>query len=713
MAAAYRSAAAACAAFTARWPAASRASLDDRAQETAVAVTEAAERRRAVARDRAEARARAADARRRRDDARRAAVQAGQHHEAATALAQQTGAAAVEAQRRPGAENARSRADREARAAQDDAEAARRAIRAALGQGSTARASREPWFRERDALGVERAAPDPGGNLDTIRGSWTTLREDLAAAERGMVEAARLDRAQQRLSEVTGRLERHDQDSVRLAQQLAGTMEASSAELRTDAQRRARQDAAATESARLRADSERTSASEAEQAARPTDRLNHVDLSTTPEWQPGSPDVIPGVLARLEVRNAELLHRRDTAETAEREAQELHALTATDVTALADIAANWTLERPPTTSAFAGTKEVARSRMRELLETYGSAVRNESTARQAVRDAVTDARALAGEARWRDLDVPLAVRVRSLRDNELVAEARTLAPRVEAMTRSARGDLDDMDTHRGLLRDGLVSLCREQRQLLREITRSSRLPAGLGDLSAQPAIKIRFDEAPQDVAVTRLASRIDDWATELAANPKRASSSEARARWLADAVRDTVVDKPRVGPWSIDILKPRIDGRVMYCPPDRIPHEFSGGQVLTLAVLIYCALSGVRSAHRVGGARPPGTLILDNPFGAASAEALIEMQHRLAAHTGLQLVCATGLNDAGVDAAFTGPGSVIVKLRNDGDLRRNLSFLRLRASVVDGVDLAAAAAGDRDPSSARNWVDARSYEIRQ
>ena len=61
----------------------------------------------------------------------------------------------------------------------------------------------------------------------------------------------------------------------------------------------------------------------------------------------------------------------------------------------------------------------------------------------------------------------------------------------------------------------------------------------------------------------------------------------------------------------------------MYCPPDRIPHEFSGGQVLTLAVLVYCALSRVRAAHRTGGARPPGTLLLDNPFGSASAETLI------------------------------------------------------------------------------------------
>jgi hypothetical protein len=113
------------------------------------------------------------------------------------------------------------------------------------------------------------------------------------------------------------------------------------------------------------------------------------------------------------------------------------------------------------------------------------------------------------------------------------------------------------------------------------------------------------------------------------------------------------------------------------------------------------------------GARPPGTLLLDNPFGAASAETLIAMQTRLAAHTGLQLVCATGLHDAGVDAAFTRPGSVIVKLRNDGDLRRNLSFLRLRARIVDGIDVAAALTAGRDTDEPKNWVDATTYEIRR
>ncbi|SQD98132.1 hypothetical protein FMEAI12_4530021 [Parafrankia sp. Ea1.12] len=709
----HRAAAAACGQFTRRWQSASRDDLARRAREAAEAVTDARQRRATLITRRDSLREQAATARQRRDAARKEAATAERHQEAASDLARQSASAGVAAEGRGHAEDLRRRALREAKTASAEVEAAQRAARQSIRQAADARANRGPWLRERAELGIEVAAPDPGGNPEVVRRKWRDLLDKLSAAERGMLEADALDRAKRRVGEVSGRLRRHDAEAIRHAEVLTGTMDAASPELRTAAQRRASQDARDAESARLHALAERTSAQEAVDAAQPTKPPNYVDLSSTPEWLPSTPADIPEILNRLEIRNTELLARRDAADQAEADAKALHDLVDADVTALADIAAMWPLEKSVTGAEFARTKDAARQRMRGLLDDHRRAENAENEARKMLHDSVVDARAAAGETRWRDLGAPVAVRLRALRENELVAEAPTLARRIAAMTTSALGDLDSMNTHRSVLRDGLVSLCREQRRLLREVSRSSRLPPGLGDLSAQPAIKIRFEEAPDDVATGRLAVRIDGWARELADNPKRASSADVRARWLADAVRDTVVDRIRAGAWTIEILKPRIDGRVMYCPPDRIPHEFSGGQVLTLAVLIYCALSGVRSAHRVGGARPPGALILDNPFGAASAEALIEMQHRLAAHTGLQLVCATGLNDAGVDAAFTGPGSVIVKLRNDGDLRRNLSFLRLRAAVVDGVDIATAITAGRDPADSRNWVDGTSYEVRR
>ncbi|WP_206745031.1 hypothetical protein, partial [Pseudofrankia sp. BMG5.36] len=707
----HRRAAAAGQQFVARWPGADRDELARRSRTAADEVNAAEGQQETLRADRDGHLAQAADARQQRDDARARGVTAHANEQAAQRLMTVCTQADQAAERRPAAERDRQRALRDADDAQEAERSARTRSKAATELAARTRASRDPWLRERAELGVDVAAPDPGGSLEVVRRGWTALRDELHDAERGLVEAGVLERAGRHLGELQARLPRHTPAAIERAEVLAGTIEASSAELRTAAQRQARRDASTAESDQLRAESDQRAAAATERSARPADRPNHVDLANVPEWRPADPANIFAILERLEIRNAELLAAREAAERAETDARELHDLVAADVSALADTSAMWTADKPPTVALFDATKDAARTRMRDLIATLNSAEKAERQARDALRDAVADTRAAVADPRWRDLDAPVAIRLRSLRDGELVTEATALTRKIDIMTRSARGDLDSLDTHRTVIRDGLVSLCRDQRRLLREVSRSSRLPDGLGELSLRPAVKILFDEAPADAAVAKLSQRVDAWAVELATNPKRASSSEVRARWLADAVRDTVIDRPKAGPWTVEILKPRIDGKVLYCPPDRIPHEFSGGQVLTLAVLVYCALSGVRSAHRPGGARPPGTLILDNPFGAASAEALIAMQHRLAAHTGLQLVCATGLNDAGVDAAFTGPGSVIVKLRNDGDLRRNLSFLRLRATVVDGIDIATALTSGRDVDAQRNWVDASAYRI--
>jgi hypothetical protein len=711
----HRAASAMCAAFASRWQTTKRADLLAASAASAHEVKAGKQRRSDLVAERDGYRQTARDCRVRAEAAGREGRIAENNATSAAQLVQTTGEATAAGERRPVVEVALSNALRQLAAATSAREAATARIAAGMEAAAQARADRGAWQRARDELGVDEAAADPGGNLAVVRATWTTLRDELTAAEQGLVEAEFLNRAQRRLNEASERRGRFAPTVLHRAVELAASTAASSRESLTGAQHRARGNAAQAEKDRLRAETEYEQATQAVQAAAPAsgDRQNHIDLSNTPQWLPSTSAEIPALLERLEIRNAELLARREAAEQAERDAQELHDAVAADIGAFNDTIAMWPSERVPTSRIYAGSKDAAREEVRTLVKSHRDADSAERGARDELRDAVTAARAAASDARWRDLNAPVAVRVRSLPEADLVAEALVLARRVLSLAESASGDLATLDTHRAILRDGLLALCREQRRLLREVTRASRLPGGLGDFSDNPTIKIRFEDAPDDEAAARLADRIDSWATELAANPKRASSADVRARWLADAVRDTVVDRSRAGAWSIEILKPRIDGKVVYCPPDRIPQEFSGGQVLTLAVLVYCALSGVRSAHRPGGARPPGTLILDNPFGAASAETLIAMQHRLAAHTGLQLVCATGLHDAGVDAAFTGPGSVIVKLRNDGDLRRNLSFLRLRARVVDGLDVAATITAGRDVASPQNWVDATGYEIRR
>lgn len=711
----YRNAATACASFIDRWPSIRREDLEAHAHNSADAVAAAQDRRQELLEERNRHRDTAEQARRNAESARQEATRADKQVTLARELVGKTDAASSATQERPAVDAARLRAERDettAQTAQTEAQAARTAN---LETAAEARSQRRACQRERADLGVEAVGEDPGGNLDVIRAQAQSLRNELSAAERGMIEAELLDRAKRDLSQaISRRDDRYDTHIVQRAEELALLPAASSADSLSGAQRRARDAAATREKERVAAEHELTVADKEVRAAQPTagDRQNHVDLTNVPEWLPSTPDEIPSLLERLATRNAELLERRDAAVSAEQDAIDLRDELKADVDAFTDVVGMWAGDPAPAVPAFSGRKDAARTQMRALVKAQNDAANDERAARDSLSGTVNAARAGANNARWRELDAPVVVRIRELQESQLVAEAETLGRRIRAMAESASGDLATMDTHRSILRDGLLSLCREQRRLLREASMSSRLPSGLGDLTGQPAIKIRFEDAPEDEARGRLAERVDTWAAELAANPKHASSAEVRARWLADAVRDTVLDRSRAGAWSIEILKPRIDGLVIYCPPDRIPHEFSGGQVLTLAVLVYCALSRVRSAHRTGGARPPGTLLLDNPFGAASAETLIEMQHRLAAHTGLQLICATGLNDANVDAAFSGPGSVIIKLRNDGDLRRNLSFLRLRARTVDGVDIAASITAGRPADAQQNWVDATRYEIR-
>jgi hypothetical protein len=712
-AARYRDASALCAAFVRAWHDQSRDDLAHTADDAATVVATAEQRVADETCKRADRRRIARTARKERDVHLAAGRTANSHVQQAQLLVAAMSAADAAAARVSGLNRMHDKARETRQAAKDTADQASRAFDNATRAEAGYRSAVDVWSQERGDMGVDEAAPDPGGNLAVLKTSWRALRDELATAEHGMVEAELLDRARRAVSRAGERLRSYSEDVLAAADVLATTGEASAPATRVAAQQRARQSSDGARAELVAAEGARTEADRKLVEAQPAgDHQNHFDLSTTP-WAPSTPADIPRLLEQLEIHNVELRELRDAADRAEAEAIEFKDSVEGDITSFSDTSGLWVSDRLATARTFTGTATAARELMRSYIKTHQETDGAAGKARELLHDAVGQARAVANSPQWAQLDSPSAVRIRALAEPDLVVEVDRLTNRIRAMTESAAADLRVLDHHRSILRDSLLSLCRDQRRLLREVWRSSRLPDGLGDLSHQPAIKIRFDDAPDDEAAARLAHRIDTWAVELTGNPKRAKSAEVRTRWLADAVRDTVLDRARAGPWSIEILKPRIDGRVLYCPPDRIPVEFSGGQVLTLAVLVYCALSRVRAAHRLGGARPAGTLLLDNPFGTASAEALIEMQHRLAAHSGVQLVCATGLHDPAVDAAFTGHGSVIMKLRNDGDLRRNLSYLRLRATVVDGIDVIDSITAGRDPSSAQNWVDSTRYEIRR
>jgi len=709
----YRNISAACAAFTRNWGEPPRPALVE-AADAATATHSATDERVGAERDTRDTAQDVIEAKR---DERDRWQETSQQAESATGQVERmhelVAVAEQEATRRTAVDAELTRARQDQETAEKTSREAMESSKAETGRAATHRSNVEPLNRELAGLGVDRPASDPGGNIDVLRSAWRALQRELADSERGLPEAGRLEMARERLAEVTERLRPYSEDAKATAGQLADTVEASSQVTRTDAVQRAMRGHEKARSAALIAGSVADQARRSLRAAEPAgDHVNHFDLAGT-EWAWSAVEEIAALLERLEIRNDELLKNQSDAELGFSDAEQLRDEVTRDVESFTETIRLWVADPAQSVEVFSGGRAGALTEMRQRVRDQQDTDRVDRDAAAELHRAVAETRAVATKPQWAQLTAPAVLRLRELPEDDLIAEAEVLGKRVLAMSASAASDLRDLDIHRGILRDGLQSLCRDQRRLLREVSRSSRLPNGLGDLSHKHAIKILFDDDTDSEAAARLARRVDTWADELGKDPKKARSTDVRARWLADAVRDTVVERSRAGAWSIEILKPSIDGHVIYCPPDRIPAEFSGGQVLTLAVLVYCALSRVRAAHRQGGGRPPGTLILDNPFGAASAEALIDMQHRLAAHSGVQLICATGLHDPAVDAAFTGPQSVIVKLRNDGDLRRNLSYLRMRTAVVDGVDIRAKARGGREPDATQNWLDGTRYEVRR
>lgn len=81
---------------------------------------------------------------------------------------------------------------------------------------------------------------------------------------------------------------------------------------------------------------------------------------------------------------------------------------------------------------------------------------------------------------------------------------------------------------------------------------------------------------------------------------------------------------------------------------------FSGGQKVTVALVMFAALTRMRTEARSSGLQTNAALplLLDNPIGKANQATLMEVQQRVADAFGFQLIYTTGLHDVGALASF-------------------------------------------------------------
>jgi hypothetical protein len=322
---------------------------------------------------------------------------------------------------------------------------------------------------------------------------------------------------------------------------------------------------------------------------------------------------------------------------------------------------------------FGGDADFARSRRDDIRSSLDDAEKLLSHAESQTRSAADDLAQYAAAAQFEHVTSPVRRQMVKVRRDELPAYAadweRALRPRL----RSLDDDLAQIGRHRAVIVERLTGMVGGALRVLRSAQRLSVLPDGLGNWSGQEFLRMRFADVEESVLAERLGDVIDESAQLDAAKGEGGAGKRDGMSLLLRGVHAAVPNGFRV-----EMLKPDAVLRTERLRVSEIRDVFSGGQQLTAAIILYCTMAALRANDRgQTGHRHSGVLFLDNPIGRASAGYLLELQLAVADALGVQLVYTTGLFDSGALSVFP----LIIRLRNDADLRAGLKHLSVDATI--------------------------------
>ncbi|WP_326735026.1 hypothetical protein [Streptomyces sp. NBC_01022] len=370
--------------------------------------------------------------------------------------------------------------------------------------------------------------------------------------------------------------------------------------------------------------------------------------------------------------HAELLHAHRTAEDSAGGFDETAAL-------LRDLLRDHGAEDDPENpEPYPGSLEEARQSAAEARRSLRGCAADLSTAEAAVREASDVLVRHANSTRYEQVRTPARQQIRELPAAALPEHAQkwatAFAPRLRVLT----DELAQLERNRESIVDRLRGLVDSALTTLRSAQRLSRLPEGLGEWSGQEFLRIRFEEPDQATLTERLGEVVDE-ATKAALK----KNSDLRRDGMSLLLRGVQAALEPRG-IAVEILKPDAVLRAERVPVGQMGDVFSGGQLLTAAIALYCTMAALRSNDRGRDRhqhRHAGTLFLDNPIGRANATYLLELQRAVADALGVQLLYTTGLFDTTALAEFP----LVIRLRNDADLRAGLKYISVEEHLRPGL----------------------------
>ncbi|MGW0753135.1 hypothetical protein [Streptomyces sp. NPDC002587] len=328
-----------------------------------------------------------------------------------------------------------------------------------------------------------------------------------------------------------------------------------------------------------------------------------------------------------------------------------------------------------------GTLEEARQSATEARRSLRGCAADLSAAEAAVREASDILVRHANSNRYEQVRTPARQQIRELPASALpehaAAWATAFAPRLRVLT----DELAQLERNRDSIVDRLRGLVESALATLRSAQRLSQLPEGLGEWSGQEFLRIRFEEPDQATLTERLGEVIDEATRAAVKKNSAASFGEGRRDGMSLLLRGVQAALEPKG-ISVEILKPDAVLRAERVPVGQMGDVFSGGQLLTAAIALYCTMAALRSNDRGRDKhRHAGTLFLDNPIGRANATYLLELQRAVSDALGVQLLYTTGLFDTTALAEFP----LVIRLRNDADLRAGLKYISVEEHLRPGL----------------------------
>ncbi|MFJ4986477.1 hypothetical protein ACIP9H_22070 [Streptomyces sp. NPDC088732] len=573
-----------------------------------------------------------------------------------------------------------------ARAADEDRRAAQRAADDARRTARVLRAERAEITGAPDeaAADGERDAEGPAGALPALReayraasqlyekvGVGADLRAEQARAESSeqsaLTELERLSnkvrtRAAQLLEGPDGADGPSRQAAAARAEQLVGTLDSRAA-------------TASEQLGRLRGEAERHAPADGEAHTGLPGELEPRDAEHAQELLRGANVELAARTEALEVARAahgDLVRAHRGAEDAASGFDELAALLR-DLLRDGDRSADEEDDEP---EPYSGSLEEARIAAAEARRGLRGCAADLSGAEAQLREAGDVLVRHANAARYEQVRTPARQQIRELPASALPEHAAAWHTAFEPRLRVLTDELEQLERNRDSIVDRLRGLVESSLATLRSAQRLSRLPEGLGEWSGQEFLRIRFEDPDHAVLGERLGAVIDE-ATRAAVR-KNSDLRRDGMSLLLSAVAAALEPKGV----AVEILKPDAVLRAERVPVGQMGDVFSGGQLLTAAIALYCTMAALRSNDRGRDRhRHAGTLFLDNPIGRANATYLLELQRAVADALGVQLIYTTGLFDTTALAEFP----LVVRLRNDADLRAGLKYISVEEHLRPGL----------------------------